>query len=508
MEIQLNPQQILKCFLAAKAVGVPQDQAGQLVSHGYIPYPWQWKFHAIAREADNPNGPVDIGLGGARGPGKSHACLSQAALDDCQRIPGLKGLFLRQTGIAAQESFDDLVDKVVKGHVAYKKTGSVLSFPNSSRILLGGFQYEKDIDKYIGIEYDFIIIEELNQITEDKYTKLRGSLRTSKQNWRPRMYTSFNPGGIGQQFVKDRYIIPHMEDKEKETRFIPSTYRENPALNKEYIEYLEGLKGELGRAWREGDWDIFPDQAFPDYRATTHLIKPVKPSVSFEHGLSIDWGYTEKKPCAFSAYLHATIKMKLPDGQNFNRVITYKEWSGNLKTPREWAEIIYKDCTLMGIKPTKGIVDSSMFNPSSDNGKDIARLFMDKWRELNNGESWLLLQKATKDRHGRKATTHNWLSIAPDGLPYWLITENCYQLKITLPILRTDEHDFEDVDTDGLDDPYDSATYYLYGGVKFIGVKAGAFTYGQGPALAKVQFNRQGEQIPFSAEDFAKQYKE
>lgn len=503
---QLNQQALLNCLLAAKAAGVPRDQAQALVSHGYIPLPWQWEFHAVARQADNADGPVDVGLGGARGPGKSHCVLSQAALDDCQRIPGLKGLFLRQTGIAAQESFDDLVDKVIKGRVQYKKTGSTLSFPNGSRVLLGGFQFEKDIDKYIGIEYDFIIVEELNQITEDKYTKLRGSLRTSKMNWRPRMYTSFNPGGIGHQFVKTRYIMPHMKDEQKETRFIPSTYKENPYLNKEYIEYLESLTGELGRAWREGDWDIFAGQAFSEFRQKTHAIKSIKPNLSFEHGLSIDWGYTDKKPCSFAAYLHALIKMKLPDGQNFHRVITYNEWSGNMKRPKEWAKIIYEDCLKMGIKPQRGIADSSMFNPSSDYGKSISALFMDEWRTLNGDNSWLMLGRGTKDRIGRKATTHDWLSIAPDGLPYWMITENCYQLLTTLPILQVDEHNFEDVDTDGLDDPYDSCTYYLYGGVKFIGVKAGTINYNQGIAPVKVQFNTKGEQIPFSAEDFAKQY--
>lgn len=505
MEI-LNQIALRNCLLTAKAAGVPKDQAQAFVSHGYVPLPWQWEFHAVARLADNPDGPVDIGLGGARGPGKSHACLSQAALDDCQRIPNLKGLFLRQTGIAAQESFDDLVDKVVRGRVQYKKTGSVLSFPNNSRILLGGFQYEKDIDKYIGIEYDFIIVEELNQITEDKYTKLRGSLRTSKPNWRPRMYTSFNPGGIGHQFVKQRYILPHMKGNQKETRFIPSTYKDNPYLNKEYIEYLESLGGELGRAWREGDWDIFAGQAFPELRQKTHAIKPIKPSASFEHGMSIDWGYTEKKASSFAAYMHALIKMKLPDGQNFNRVITYMEWAGNLKRPKEWAKIIYEDCVKIGIRPQRSIADSSMFNPSSDYGTSISKLFMDEWKTLNNGNSWLMLGKGTKDRIGRKATMHDWLSIAPDGLPYWLITENCYHLLRTLPILLIDEHNLEDVETDGEDDNYDSVSYWLYGCVKFIGVKAGALNYGQGNVPVKVEFNKKGEQIPLNSEEWAKMY--
>src|SRR3990167_6142999 len=214
---------LAKCLKIAKESGVGQDQAKQLLERGYVPLPWQWRFHAAAREADFDNGPTDIGLGGARGPGKSHAVLSQAGLDDCQRVDNLKCLFLRQTGGAAKESFDDLVDKVIVGHVPYRRTGFLLEFANGSRILLGGFKDANDIDKYIGIEYDLMIVEELDQLTEDKYTKLRGSLRTSKPNWRPRIYTSFNPGGIGHAFVKQRYIIPYRKRNEKETRFIGST---------------------------------------------------------------------------------------------------------------------------------------------------------------------------------------------------------------------------------------------------------------------------------------------
>lgn len=270
----VNQKALENCLKTAKAAGVLREQAQALLESGYIPLPWQWEFHAQARRADQPGGPVDIGLGGARGPGKSHAVLSQTGLDDCQRVKGLKGLFLRQTGIAAKESFDDLVNKVLKDRVGYTKSGHILKFNNDSRIVLGGFQDQNDIDKYIGIEYDFIIVEELNQLTADKYTKLRGSLRTSKPNWRPRMYTSFNPGGIGHGFVKDRYIIPFRSGNQKDTVFVGSNYKANPYLNKEYIEYLESLSGDLGRAWREGEWDLFAGQAFSELRADKHLIEP------------------------------------------------------------------------------------------------------------------------------------------------------------------------------------------------------------------------------------------
>ena len=503
MEIT-NLQALSNCLTVARDAGVPIDQAKRLVESGYIPLPWQWQFHAAARSADLPDGPVDIGTGGARGPGKSHAVLSQAALDDCQRVANLKGLFLRQTGLAAKESFDDLVDKVVRGHVPHKKVGSTLRFDNGSRIILGGFKDQNDIDKYIGIEYDFIIVEELNQLTEDKYNKLRGSLRTSKPNWRPRMYTSFNPGGVGHQFVKSRYITPHREKTEKDTRFIGSTYRSNPYLNKEYIAYLEGLQGDLAKAWRDGEWDIFAGQVFSEFSRIKHTIKPLIPALSFDHFTSMDWGYTGTKPHSFSFYAHALIRMKSDDGENYNRIITYKEWCGNLKAPHQWAEKIYLDCVKMGIHPKKGYADPANFNTQTDGSKAISSLMMNKWTELHK-RHWLTMSPGGRNRIARVAIVHNWLSIAPDGLPYWIITENCVQLINTLPQLISDEHNLEDVETDGPDDPYDSCGSFL-SQAKFISVKAGPFSHAKKAEVFRMKYNSDNQQIAFSPEEFSKQY--
>ena len=333
-----NPKQtaLMKCLTTAKEAGAPRDQTDRFITSGYIPLPWQWEFHAAARMADDANGPVDIGVGGARGPGKSHAVLAQASFDDCQRIPGLKGLFLRQTGVAAKESFDDLIEKVIKGRIVYERTTNVLKFPNSSRIVLGGFKTASDIDKYIGIEYDFIIVEELNQLTGDKYLKLRGSLRTSKPDWRPRMYTSFNPGGIGHDHVKSRYILPFREGTETETRFIGSTYRSNPYLNKEYIQFLESLIGDLGKAWREGEWDIFAGQFFKTFRWDLHVISRYYPDI--EKGFllgSMDWGRVDN----FAFYIHHVFPVSF-NGQTFYRIVTFIEVYGNDKYPDAWAKII------------------------------------------------------------------------------------------------------------------------------------------------------------------------
>jgi len=74
------------------------------LNQAIFPIPGNGDSTLLVGKLIRPKGPVMIGAGGARGPGKSHAIFSQVTLDDCQRMPNLKALFLRQTGKAAKES--------------------------------------------------------------------------------------------------------------------------------------------------------------------------------------------------------------------------------------------------------------------------------------------------------------------------------------------------------------------------------------------------------------------
>ena len=441
---KINKTALKKCIDIAKASGAPKDQVERLLNCGYIPLPWQWEFHATARLADKNDGPVDIGVGGARGPGKSHAVLSQSALDDCQRVSNLKGLFLRQTGIAAKESFDDLVEKVLRGRIDYERTGALLRFPNGSRIILGGFKDASDIDKYIGIEYDFIIVEELNQLTEDKYTKLRGSLRTSKVGWRPRMYTSFNPGGIGHAFVKNRYVVPFKTEKQKETRFIGATYKSNPYLNKEYIEYLEGLEGELGKAWREGEWEIFAGQVFDEWRDKYHVVKQINyPLDLCKRIIGFDWGYNHPGCALWLAFT--------PENRfGISRCYVYREIWQNGKTPEEWAIDIDQFTKIE--KVDYMVLPHDCF-ANQQGYRSIASIFYDKLKiSILKGKT-----QEKGSRLNRVAITHAYLSFAPDRRPYMQIHASCINTIRTLPELIYSKTNVEDVDKSlGNDDCWDA----------------------------------------------------
>lgn len=432
------------CVITAYNAGVPQDQLEQFLGRGYVPLPWQMKFHALARSADKDDGPVKIGAGGARGPGKSHAVLAQSALDDCQRVPGLKGLFLRQTGKAAQESFEDLIGKVLRGKIRYKynPSRSTLKFPNGSKILLGGFETEKDVDKYIGIEYDFIDIEELNQLTEEKTNKLEGSLRTSKPNWRPRMYVSFNPGGIGHQFVKKTFVDPFTFKEEKRTRFVPSTYKQNPYLNKEYIVYLENLGGALGKAWREGNFDSFEGQYFSEWNKDKHVVPPFQIPISWHKYRAYDHGRTKPACCKWYAVDQ--------DG----RVWVYRELYIQGKNADEIAKEISR--LSEGESYRYSVADPSIFAKmgfvDQYGGETIAETM------ARNGAMFI---PASNRRVDGWNLMHQYLGYTETEPPKMLYFSTCYNSIRTIPSLIHDDLRPEDLDSDGEDHAADTDRYFL-----------------------------------------------
>jgi phage terminase large subunit len=280
------------CLTFAAAVGCYPDQLQRFLQAGYVPQAKQMTFHAAARAADDPTGPERIGYGGTRGQAKSHAILAQVGMDDCQRYPGLKWLYLRNIGKSAAEQFDDLITKMFSlvPH-NYKSSRGLLKFPNGSRIILGGFKDENEIDAYIGIEYDGIVIEDATTLSETKYNAICGSLRTSKPNWRPRLYASANPGGIGHGWFKRIFVDPWIKKTETLTRFIHTVMGDNVFIDEGYARYLNSLTGWLRRAWRDGDFSIAAGQFFTNFDLTTHVVEPFTIPLDWTVWASMDYGF-------------------------------------------------------------------------------------------------------------------------------------------------------------------------------------------------------------------------
>jgi hypothetical protein len=185
-------------FLAGRRAGCPKGQMENFVRAGLLLQPKQLKFAAYCREADLTGGPKMISTGGGKGSAKTHGVYCQIFADDCQRVPGLKVLILRKILKGAAEQFDDMRRKLLSNlRHEWRAQRSELNFPNGSRVIVGNYKDERDIEKYMGIEYDVINLGEATQLPFSRLQGIRGCLRTSKPNWRPRMYFDTNPGGVG-----------------------------------------------------------------------------------------------------------------------------------------------------------------------------------------------------------------------------------------------------------------------------------------------------------------------
>src|SRR5262245_28691670 len=277
----------------ARQAGCPADQVENFIRAGIILQPRQLAASAAARLCDQPGGPTTIGFGGARGGGKSHWLLAQMGADDCQRLPGLKCLLLRKSGKSNQENFNDLRRRLFP-HLphGFNASEGVLTFANGSTIHLRHYQHEKEIDSLLGIEYDVIGVEEATTLTLRKWEDLKTCRRTSKPNWRPRTYSTTNPGGVGHEWYRNTFVVPCERGDESATRFIPARVDDNKFTNPEYKNVLASCTGWQKEAWYYGRWDIASGQFFNTFRHDVHVIDAFDEGRGVEWRAAMDYGHT------------------------------------------------------------------------------------------------------------------------------------------------------------------------------------------------------------------------
>lgn len=434
----------------ARMAGVPGDTLRRFLAAGYVPQPRQLAFHAAARECDEADGPLDVGFGGARGPGKSHSLLAQMALDDCQRVPGLKCLLLRKVGKAAREAFEDLRGRVLGGVVhEYKRQDGIVVFPNSSRIVLGHFKDEKDIDGYLGLEYDVIGLEEATQLTAKKRLDIKTCLRTSKTNWRPRAYYTTNPGGIGHAWFKELFIKPWRAGVEALTRFVPATVRDNVFVNSDYTRSLEALTGWQRAAWLEGEWDIAAGQFFTTWRYDLHVCASFEIPAHWPVWCALDYGFTHPTVC----YLFTEF-----DGVTY---IVAEHWRMKALPPQHADAIkaMLARCGVVINRLRSFVAGADVF---ANKGDAMAKTIADQYKEQG-----IVLSPANMDRINGAGEVLRLLGDMEAGIaPKLQVFDTCPRLIECLPMLQHDPHRPEDVlkvnvDEDGVggDDSYDTARY-------------------------------------------------
>ena len=225
------------------AVKLAQNTAATFTPH--TPHPKQADFLSLDC--------LEALFGGAAGGGKSDALL-MAALQYVH-VPGYTaGLFRRTYADLAQPgAIMERARQWLAGTAAqWNEQRKQFKFPSGAILQFGYMDTAADRFRYQGTEYQFIGWDELTQFPEQSYRYMFSRLRKLEGVDIPlRVRGATNPGGIGHEWVRRRFINPGDDARP----FIPSKLDDNPSLNaEEYRQALSNLDSTTRKQLEEGLW--------------------------------------------------------------------------------------------------------------------------------------------------------------------------------------------------------------------------------------------------------------
>lgn len=215
----------------------------------------------------------DVLFGGARGGGKTDALLGDWAIHASHSHGFARGILIRRT-------YQELEEVIARSKEIYEPLGATFglvshtwTFPDGAVLKMRSLDRDEDAAKYQGHSYDWIGVDEAGNFpSPGPIDKMRGTMRNA-HGVRCVLRLTANPGGVGQQWLKERYIDPAPPLTAFKTgtlwrMFIPSRLRDNRRLLDSDPTYVDRLKASgpawLVRAWLDGDWsasagkDFFP----------------------------------------------------------------------------------------------------------------------------------------------------------------------------------------------------------------------------------------------------------
>lgn len=138
------------------------------------------------------------------------------------------------------------------GLVYYRDIKKQFRFSSGATITFRYLAHNNDLNKYQGAEFQYVAFDELTQFLENQYNYLHSRLRKTEDNPIPlRMRAGSNPGGVGHDWVKKKFV-----DEDSPVPFISSAFSDNPYLDQvEYSKQLDKLDPLTRQQLKFGDWD-------------------------------------------------------------------------------------------------------------------------------------------------------------------------------------------------------------------------------------------------------------
>lgn len=232
---------------------------------------------------------------GGAGSGKSDVLLVYGVSHRWHENPRFKQVFMRRT-------FPELRNEILpRSREIYTKFGATLNrsemvwtFPRPDQaggtglgnmgamIFLGHCENEDDVHKYDSMEINLYTPDEMTSLTEYIYLYVGFTrVRTSDPTIPAIIRGAAMPGGIGHTWFKRRFVDPYkpggriLEGKGGNKRiFVRATLADNPHLDPNYGQSLEGLGEAEKKAKKYGDFDAYLGQVFDEFRDRKYPDEP------------------------------------------------------------------------------------------------------------------------------------------------------------------------------------------------------------------------------------------
>jgi phage terminase large subunit-like protein len=210
--------------------------------------------------------------GGAAGGGKSVALLI-AALQYIDE-PGYSALILRRTFKQLSKS-DSILAKAKEWLLPLKKQGiryndsdHKFTFPGGQTLEFGHMDHENAIYDYQGGAWSYVGVDEATQFTPAMISYPRTRQRRPAGSAMPlRWRGASNPGGVGHDYIKERYIKAKdgSDPSTLHRQFFRATIEDNPNLDREeYVTQLResGVDPLTLEQLLAGNWDAIASGRF------------------------------------------------------------------------------------------------------------------------------------------------------------------------------------------------------------------------------------------------------
>lgn len=419
----------------------------------------------------------DVLFGGARGGGKTLGLLGDWISHADEYGEGARGILFRRT-------YDELEEvqfwcqKLFPSLGAFYRSGKrTWFFPNGAQLKLRYLERDIDAQRYQGHSYTWIAFDEAGNFpVPEPLDLLRACLRSGVANIFKCFRLTANPGGVGHNWIKARYIDPTSPlkpryDEESQTMrvYIPSKLEDNPALMENDPDYWKRVTAAAGgneallKAWRDGDWDIVAGGMFDDlWDRTKQVLAPFAIPESWRVDRSFDWGSSKPFSVGWWAESDGTTA---PNGINYPRGSMFRiaEWYGSNGKPNQGLKMLAKDIAKGVIERESGFgwdvkpgpADTAIWN--AENGVCIAD---DMAKE---GVKWTKADKSPGSRktgwERLRAVLNASKNATEDARLY--VFSNCTHFIRTVPVIPRSTRDLDDVDTNAEDHIADETRYRI-----------------------------------------------